>query len=110
MNPKKSLITFFIFLTVCLIPHRLMANQVIGSFGEEPWQPQDMISWGTDCALVDFGTNGLWKYDGSWRLISHWDSKHMITWGESNLIVDFGQYGLYSYDGKSWEKIAVPSQ
>jgi hypothetical protein len=87
-----------------------MGSQVIGSRVSEAWQPQDMISWGSDCALVDFGSNGLWKYDGSWMRISHWDPKHMITWGENKLIVDFGYYGLFSYDGESWIKIAVPSQ
>ena len=110
MKPHKTLISIIIFCTFCLIPQIVMANQVIGSWVAELWQPQDMISWGNDCVLVDFGSNGLWKYDGSWIRMSHWDPKHMITWGEAKLIVDFGQHGLYNYNGKFWDKISVPSQ
>ncbi len=69
-----------------------------------------MISWGTANVLVDFGSHGLWKYDGSWIRMSHWDPKRMIAWGESKLIVDFGQHGLYKYDEKTWVQIAIPSQ
>ena len=110
MKTLKKIIPIFIFCVICLMPQLVMANQVVGSKVAEPWQPQDMVSWGIDCVLVDFGSNGLWKYDGSWMRMSHWDPKHMITWGEDKLIVDFGQFGLYNYNGKSWDKIADPSQ
>jgi len=110
MKPQKTIISIIIFCAFYLVPQIVMANQVIGKWVAGPWQPQDMISCGTDYVLVDFGSNGLWKYDGSWIRMSHWDPKHMISWGEDKLMVDFGQYGLYSYNGESWDKIAVPSQ
>lgn len=110
MKPKKTFLIISTFLTLCLIPQIVMANQVIGSWVAEPWQPEDMISWGTGNVLVDFGSNGLWKYDGSWIRMSHWDPKRMIAWGESKLLIDFGRHGLYEFDGQSWVKISVPSQ
>lgn len=109
MKPQKTLIPFFIFIAFSLMPQLVMANQVIGKWVAEPWRPQDMIAWGTDAVLVDFGSNGLWKYDGSWIRMSHWDPKRMITLGETKLIVDFGGHGLYKYDGQSWVKISTPS-
>ena len=109
MKLKVALIGIFTVFSFCLIPILVTANQVIGTWVAEPWQPEDMIAWGTDDVLVDFGSNGLWKYDGSWIRMSHWDPKSMITWSGSRLLVDFGRYGLYSYDGESWKKIAVPA-
>ena len=110
MKPRKSLITIFACLSFCLIPQMALSTEVIGNWVAEPWQPEDMITWGADNVLVDFGSNGLWRYNGSWIRISHWNPKRMITWSESKLMVDFGQNGLYCYDGKAWKKIAIPKQ
>jgi hypothetical protein len=110
MKPKRILIVIFACVTFCFIPRILPATEVIGNWVAEPWQPEDMISWGSDNVLVDFGSNGLWRYDGSWIRISHWNPKRMITWSDSKLIVDFGQNGLYCYDGEDWKKIAIPKQ
>ena len=110
MKLKNIYIAIITLVLLCLIPPIAGATKVIGSWVTQPWQPEGMISWGTDDVLVDFGPNGLWKYDGSWLRISHWDPKHMITWSASKLIVDFGQNGLYCYDGEAWERIAVPAQ
>ena len=110
MKPKISLITIFACLSFCLIPQMVPSTEVIGNWVAEPWQPEDMITWGADNVLVDFGSNGLWRYNGSWIRISHWNPKRMITWGESKLMVDFGQNGLYCYDGEGWKKIAIPTQ
>ena len=110
MKPRKSLVVIYACLAFSLIPQIVPATQVIGNWVAGPWQPEDMISWGSDNVLVDFGSNGLWSYDGSWIRISHWNPKRMITWSESKLIVDFGQNGLYCYDGEDWKKIAIPKQ
>ena len=110
MKPKRSLITIFACLSFCLIPQMAPSTEVIGNWVAEPWQPEDMITGGTDNVLVDFGSNGLWRYNGSWIRISHWNPKRMITWSESKLMVDFGQNGLYCYDGEAWKKITIPKQ
>ena len=110
MKPKGILIIIFACVSFCFVPRIVPATEVIGSWVAEPWQPEDMITWGFDNVLVDFGSNGLWRYDGSWIRISHWNPKRMITWSESKLMVDFGQNGLYCYDGEAWKKIAAPRQ
>ncbi len=110
MKPKRILIVIYVCVTFCIIPRIVPATEVIGNWAVEPWQPEDMISWGSDNVLVDFGSNGLWRYDGSWIPISHWNPKRMITWSESKLLVGFGQNGLYCYDREDWKKIAIPKQ
>ena len=72
-----------------------------------PWQTENMVSLGSEILIVDFGENGLWRYDGSWMRLSHLDPLNMISWGESNLVVDFGSHGLWRYDRSEWDKIAL---
>ena len=72
-----------------------------------PWQTENMVSLGSEILIVDFGENGLWRYDGTWMRLSHLDPLSMITWGESKLVVDFGSHGLWRYDQSKWVKLAL---
>ena len=55
---------------------------------------------------VDFGTYGLWYYDGSgWTSLAGWDPESMKAWS-AGLAVDFGTYGLWYYDGSDWTNLA----
>jgi hypothetical protein len=59
-----------------------------------------------DELAADFGTNGLWNYDGtSWRKKTWWDpgSGGLAGWS-GGLAVDFDADGLWVYDGASWRK------
>jgi Right handed beta helix region len=58
---------------------------------------EDMVAMGTDL-YVDFGTSGLFKYDGTWTWLTGSNSEDMIAVG-TDLYVDFGVSGLYKYDG-----------
>jgi hypothetical protein len=55
---------------------------------------------------VDFGTLGLWQYDGSgtWSRITPADAQHLAVYG-SKLVGDFGSDGLWEFDGSSWIKL-----
>jgi DNA-binding beta-propeller fold protein YncE len=54
---------------------------------------------------ADFGSNGLYLYDGtSWKGVAGWDAESMTAWG-SRLVADFGNKGIYIYDGASWTGI-----
>ena len=61
-----------------------------------------------DELAVDFGTNGLWHYDGTeWTNLAGWNPDgNMESW-TGGLAVDFGApYGLWNYDGSSWSSLA----
>ena len=60
-----------------------------------------------DELAVDFGTYGLWHYDGStWTNPAGWDPDGNMTEWDNGLAVDFGSYGLWNYDGSSWSNLA----
>jgi hypothetical protein len=63
---------------------------------------------GNDELAVDFGTNGLWHYDGSsWSNLAGWDPDGNMEAWTGGLAVDFGDsYGLWNYDGLSWTSLA----
>ena len=67
------------------------------------WNPDNLAGWSGGLA-VDFGTDGLWSYDGSsWSKLTTWNPTGMSGWG-GGLAVDFGADGLWNYDGTSWSK------
>jgi len=57
---------------------------------------------------VDFGTAGLYSYDGtSWSQISTNNPEWLTTYN-GNLAADFGStYGLYEYNGSAWSQIST---
>ena len=105
MNSLKLLITSMILLVLFLIPTHLHASSMSKTWTSGPWQPQNMISWGDQALIVDFGLNGLWNYNGSWIRLSRWNPESMVVWG-TNLTVDFGGNGLWNYNGSIWIKLA----
>ena len=62
--------------------------------------------YGDELAL-DFGSNGLWHYNGStWTSLASWDPDGMVDW-TGGMAVDFGAtYGLWNYDGTTWNQLA----
>ena len=106
----KLKITIIIVITAFgfgFLPLTVNGNTALERWHFGPWQSQGMISWGSEMIVFDFGRNGLWSYNGSWRRLSYWDPNDMLTWGKSNLVVDFGSHGVWTYDTVSWEKIAL---
>jgi hypothetical protein len=54
---------------------------------------------------ADYGTLGLWKYDGSWARITSADANLLGSYGR-NLVANFpGCGGLYQYDGITWTQL-----
>ena len=49
-----------------------------------------MFAWGSDLLVVDFGSNGLWKYDGSWTKLSYLDPVGIIALSDSHTGSEFG--------------------
>lgn len=72
---------------------------------EDPENESSYSNWVSTCTnklTVDFGTYGLWNYDGSgWASLSGWDSESMETW-RTGLAVAFNGSGLWRYDGSEW--------
>ena len=61
----------------------------------------------SDELAVDFGTNGLWHYDGSWGRLSNWDPDDDLAGWSNGLAVDFGPgRGLWNRDGSSWSRLS----
>ena len=105
---RNGIITILVmFMCIFVLPLSVQSGTDIERWAFGPWQTQSMISWGDEVLIVDFGKNGLWHYDGSWRRLSYWDPEDMLTWGDSNLIVNFGSHGLWKFDRSTWEKIAL---
>ena len=72
--------------------------------------PQTIIIYKGELT-ADFGTKGLYQYDGSeWAKISTGDADNtgntMVAY-DGGLAVDFGSYGLHSYNGSSWNQISA---
>jgi hypothetical protein len=74
------------------------------------WTTQDgsfTCSVGGVELAADFGTLGVWVYDGSdWTRLAIWDPEGMIIW-DSNLVGDFGTLGVWAYDGSDWTRLAI---
>jgi len=65
-----------------------------------------MVAYNNGLA-VDFGTSGLYHYNGtSWSQIST-NNPEWLTAYNGNLAADFGAYGLYSYNGSAWSQIST---
>ena len=114
MRILKSLLLSAIFLGALWAPAISLGDGSTVQWTMGPWQQQGMVSWGADRLVVDFGSNGLWNFDGSWIRLSHWDPQSMVVWGQEKatcgagcLVVDFGSHGLWNHDGTSWQKIAL---
>ena len=107
MKPLKPLVYQLFLIVFFLMPQYTMASTEVESWTLGPWKAQEMIAWGSDLLAVDFGPNGLWKYDGSWTKLSYLDPEGIIALGDSKLVVNFGSRGLWQYDGHSWEQIAL---
>lgn len=67
--------------------------------------PETMLKSGNSL-VVDFGSAGLYIYDGTWSRISSNSVEKMVTVG-SDLFADFGPSGLYKYDGAAWSRITT---
>lgn len=112
MKTFKLFVCLYILILFILMPHHIMATDKIEDWTLGPWQAQEMVAWGSDQLVVDFGLNGLWKYDvdGSWIKLSYLDPVGIIALSEYKLVVNFGSRGIWEYDGHSWEKIALGSE
>jgi hypothetical protein len=54
---------------------------------------------------IDFGTNGLWHYDGaSWNQLTPWNPDDDLACWSGGLAVDFDANGLWNHDGTFWSK------
>jgi len=66
-----------------------------------------------DEAAVDFGTLGVWVYDGGgWSQNSPQDPESLVTMnidgnGDDEIIADMGDGGLWLWDGGTWSQISV---
>ena len=96
-----------------LTPHMGFANVVIrwryvASGWDWWWEIDDVTISGTcygDELAADFGTNGLWHYDGaSWSKLTTWNPDDDLTGWSGGLAVDFGGDGLWNHDGTSWSQ------
>ena len=64
-----------------------------------------MTGWANGLAM-DFGSQGLWSFDGAnWTPISSGDVETMTGWA-SGLAMDFGSSGLWNFDGTNWSQIS----
>ena len=106
MKPINPLIYPLIWIVFLLMPQYILASDTIESWTVGPWQAEEIVSWGSDRLVIDFGPNGLWRYDGSWHKLSYLDPEKIIAWSDSKLVINFGPRGLWKYDGRSWEQIA----
>ena len=109
MKPLNRLVYLLILIVFLLMPHHMLASNSKENWTIGPWETQQMFAWGSDLLVVDFGSNGLWKYDGSWTKLSYLDPVGIIALSDSQLVVNFGSRGLWKYDGRSWEQIALGS-
>lgn len=91
------------------ISQNLAADDTVQHWTFGPWKSESMISWGSNSLVIDYGINGLWKYDkdGSWIRLSHLNPIDMVALGETDLVVNFGTQGLWKFDRAAWEKIAL---
>ena len=57
---------------------------------------------------LDFGTRGLWQYDGAWSLLTGWNagSAGLTDWS-GGLAVDFDGQGLWNRAGPTWTRLAT---
>ena len=107
MKPYKPSVYLLLMILFVLLPQYIMASNKVEKWAVGPWKTQHMVAWGSDLLVVDFGPNGLWKYNGSWTKLSYLDPEGIIALSDSKLVVNFGSRGLWKYDNHSWEQIAL---
>ncbi len=56
---------------------------------------------------VDFGPNGVWHYNDTWRRLTPWNpgSAGVAGWSEG-LAADFDAKGLWGFNGITWRRLA----
>jgi hypothetical protein len=62
---------------------------------------------GNDELAVDFGTSGLWHYDGSTFTQLNGQSPEAMEYWNGGLAGDFAASGLWNYDGSSWNLLTT---
>ena len=63
-----------------------------------------MVAYSSGLA-VDFGTLGLWHFDGAdWTQLNEDDPQWLAVYG-NYLVVDYGSLGLWQFDGVTWTQI-----
>ena len=65
-----------------------------------------MVAYGNGLA-VDFGTAGLYYYNGSSWSQTSTNNPEWLTTYNGNLAADFSTYSLYSYNGSAWSQIST---
>ena len=88
---RTIIVLFFQFFLFCV---------AIPSFCAKNIGQTNLVDWNGNL-VADFGSNGLWYYDGaSWHwMTNQGDVDHMAVWN-GRLVVDFGTgKGLYYFDG-----------
>jgi hypothetical protein len=68
--------------------------------------PNDTVQalFGDGVLFADYGTLGLWQYNGSWAQIASADANLLKSYG-GNLVANFPGLGLYMYDGETWTQL-----
>jgi hypothetical protein len=57
--------------------------------------------------IVDFGSGGIWDYDGSsWTGLASSNPEHLAVY-DNKLVGDFGSGGLWEFDGTSWSQLTT---
>ena len=107
MKSLKLLTYIFSLIVIFILPQNVMATDQTKRWTFGPWEAQEVVAWGSDRLIVDFGSNGLWRYDGTWIKLSYLNPEGIVAWGDSGLVVNFGPRGLWKYDGQKWEQIAL---
>jgi hypothetical protein len=65
----------------------------------------DDFSLTTATLISDFGSLGLYQYDGGvWSKLTPSDAQYLAVYG-IKLVGDFGSGGLWEFDGTSWTKL-----
>ncbi|MGD9333243.1 MAG: hypothetical protein PVJ53_18150 [Desulfobacterales bacterium] len=102
---RPRIIVGMVFFFLCLATTVLSPSAYPQTPDADLWVSENLQAWGAESLAIDFGTHGLWNYNGSWIQLSRLNPIKMTSWGGSKLAVDFGRWGLWIYDGRAWEKI-----
>ena len=67
---------------------------------------------GLDEAAVDFGTQGVWQWNGGiWDQLSSANAEHLVAGnldgdGDDEIVGDFGSDGIWAWDGGGWVQLS----
>jgi len=71
MKHSKNCLLILVLTIACFVPQIVATETEVERWTFGPWQPEHMLSWGSENLVVDFGANGLWNYDGrSWTKLA----------------------------------------